>query len=100
MGCCTIAALQRSDTPILHFIASPTGLHYSGNQTVKRGLAKRQARTPELAQITVAPAAHRAAVDQARWAGVARQFRQAGVVALRFELRPLDGVFLYRIFLA
>ena len=38
-------------------IILPAGLGHAGNQAVQRGFAERQARTAELAQITVAAAA-------------------------------------------
>ena len=50
----------------------------------------------ELAQITATTAAGRAAVHQPRWAGIARQFREPGVVALGLQLRADRGVFFHR----
>src|ERR1035437_781999 len=74
----------------------PTGFHNTGNQTVQRGLPESKARRGEFAQITTPTAAGRATVHQPRWAGVARQLRETGVVALGLQLRADRGVFFHR----
>src|SRR6185369_8240179 len=77
-------------------IVLPTGFGYTGNQAIEGGFAKRQTRTGKFAQITVASAAHGAAVDQTGRAGVARQFGQPGVIAFGFEFRAQSRVFFDR----
>src|ERR1017187_3186520 len=77
-------------------IKLPAGFHNAGDQTVQRGLPEGEARRGELAQITAPAAAGRAAVHQPRWAGVARQLRETGVVAPGLQFRADRGVFFYR----
>src|ERR1039457_2191205 len=91
--------IHLSKNPIIFFIL-PTGLRYSRNESVQRGFAERQSRHPELAPVATAAAAHRAAVHHARGAGVARQLRQTGVVALRLQFGADRGVFFHRFFFA
>jgi len=49
---------------------------------------------------TAAAAAERTAIDHAGRACVARQLRQPGVVAFRFQFSPDGGVFLHRLLFA
>src|SRR5437868_1046630 len=65
------------------FLGLPTGFRDARDQSVQRGFAEREARTIELAQVTMAAAAGGAAIHQTHWARVTRQFRQAGVIAFR-----------------
>src|ERR1700722_14574308 len=78
-------------------IILPTGLYDAGNQSIQRPLAERQAGNPKLAEVSMTASAHRATIHQARWAGVAGQFLQAGVIALRFQLSTESGVLLHRL---
>src|ERR1051325_1401320 len=81
-------------------IKLPACLRHTGNQSVQRGFAERQTRTTELAPITAAASAERTAIDQTRWAGVTRQFRQTGVIAFRFQFSAERGVFFHCLLLA
>src|SRR4051794_9688417 len=81
-------------------IKLPTRLRHTRNQSVQRRFAERQTRTTELAPITAAASAERAAIHQAGWARVARQLRQSDVVAFRFQFGADRGVFLHRFRLA
>src|SRR5690242_3849551 len=74
----------------------PTGLRHAGNQPVQRRFTKGQARHAKLAPVAATATAHRAAVYQTRWAGVARQLCQAGVIALCLQFGTQRGVFLHR----
>src|SRR6266498_3756389 len=78
------------------FIILPASLRDPRNQSVQGSLAKREAGAPELAQISVAAAAHRTAINHPDGAGIARQLREAGVIALRLQLGANGGVFLNR----
>src|ERR1035437_6077563 len=78
----------------------PAGFRHTGNQTVQCGFTEGHARHPELAEEPPAAAAHRAPVDQPGWAGVTRQLRQAGVVALGLQFGAERGVFFHRLRLA
>src|SRR5437868_2221053 len=68
----------------------------SGDKAIQGGLAEGETGVAEFAQVAMAAAAHGAAIDQARWTGVAGQFRQTGVVFLRLQLRAHNGVFFHR----
>src|SRR5580692_1835960 len=81
---------------IVSVIISPAGFGHTRDEAVQRALAEGHAGTGELAQITVAAAAHRAAVDDARRAGIARQLREAGVIALGLQFSAQRGEFLHR----
>src|SRR5205807_7387623 len=74
----------------------PTGFSHTGNQPVQGGLAESQTRITELAHKAMTPSAHGAAIDQARRARIARQFRQALVIFAGLQLRAHRGVFLDR----
>src|SRR3989442_7924344 len=78
-------------------IKLPTGFGDARNQAIQRRFAKRQARAGELAQITMAPATDRAAVDHARRTGIAWQLRERGIVLLRLQFSANGGVFLHRL---
>src|SRR5262245_20323638 len=69
----------------LSVLILPTGLGYTGNESVQGGFAESQTRTAELAQITMTASAHRAAVYNANGAGVLRQFGEGGIIALGFQ---------------
>src|SRR5881397_2279762 len=69
-------------------IVLPTGFGDARNQTIERRFAKRHARAIELAQITVTPPAHGAAVHEPRRTRVARQLGQGGVIAFGLQFRP------------
>src|SRR5437667_5844275 len=90
-------ALRRrvSRSEIGSVISLPTGFGDAGNQAVQGHFAERQARTAEFAKVGVPPAADGATVHQARWAGVARQLGQAGVIALGLQFRAQGGVLLH-----
>src|SRR5215472_19316142 len=49
-------------------IKLPARLGHTGNQAIQRGFAERQTRATELAPISAAASAERAAVDHAGWA--------------------------------
>src|SRR5258708_929325 len=89
-GNCTRLALRMrvNMSEIVSVIGLPARFGHTGNQPVQRRFAESHARTTELAQVTMAPSAHRAPVHHARRARVAGQLRQAGVVALGLQLRP------------
>src|SRR5882724_4303892 len=84
---------------IVSVIKLPARFCHTGNQTIQRALAEGHARAGELAQITVPASAHRAAVHHPRGAGVARELRQPGVIALGLQFRPQRGVLLHRLLL-
>src|ERR1700733_13551105 len=88
--------MRVSISEIVSVIILPTGLCHPGNQSVQRRLAKRQARAAKFAQVAVAPAGHRTAVDHARRAGVAGQLAQPGIVVLGLEFGAQSGEFLDR----
>src|SRR2546430_7233412 len=67
-------------------ISLPTGFGHAGNQTIQRHFAEGQARASEFPEEPVAATADGAAIDHAHRAGIARQFRQRRVVALRLQL--------------
>src|SRR5581483_5234312 len=79
------------------FIGLPTGLGDAWDQPGQRGFAEGHSRAAELAQIAMAPAAHRATVHHSGRAGVARELRQPRIVLLRLEFRPQSGVLLDRL---
>src|SRR5579883_2098305 len=79
------------------FIELPACLGDTRDKARQGGFAEGHARATELAQITVAAAAHRAAVDHPHRAGVARQLREAGVIFLRFEFGAQGGVLFDRL---
>src|SRR5579862_3037956 len=79
---------------IVSVIKSPAGFGHTRDEAVQRAFAKRHARAGKLAQIAVAAAAHRAAVDDARRAGVARELGKAGIITLGLQFRPQRGEFL------
>src|SRR5215472_8296544 len=77
--------IRVSMSEIGSFIQLPTGLGDAGDQTVESGLAEGQARAAEFSQVTVAAAAHGAAVDNPHGAGVARQLGQTGVIVFGLQ---------------
>src|SRR4051812_1851783 len=81
-------------------IKLPARLRHTGDQSIQCGFAERQPRTTELPPITTAASAERATVHHAGRARVTRQFRQAGVIALRFQLGTDGGILLHRLLLA
>src|ERR1041385_950009 len=72
----------------------PTGFGDAGDEAIKGTFAKGETGAAEFAQVSVAPAAHRATVNHTDRVGVARQLGQAGVVALRFQFGANGRVFL------
>src|SRR5205823_14411526 len=75
-------------------ISLPTGFGHAGNQTRERHFAEGHARAAEFPEERAAAAADGAAIDHADRAGIARQFRQRRVVALRLQLGSERRVFL------
>src|SRR5581483_7042211 len=100
-GNCTRLALRIrvNMSEIVSVIGLPARFGHTGNQAIEGRLAESHARAAELAQITPASSTHRATVHHPGRAGVARQLRQAGVVALGFQFRPERGIFLHRLLL-
>src|ERR1035438_1165813 len=88
--------IRASMSEIGSFIDLPTGFGHARNQPVEGGFAERHARAAELAEVAVAAAAHRAAVDHPGGAGVTRELGQPGVVAFGLQLSPNGGVLLDR----
>src|SRR5438045_9729289 len=85
---------RASRSEIGSVIGLPTGFGYAGNEAREGHFPERQTRTTELADVGVAAAADAATVHDAHGTGVARQLRQAGVIALGPQFRPQRGVLL------
>src|SRR5438477_1314718 len=78
-------------------IQLPTGFGDARDQSVEGGFTKGQPRAGKFAQITVAPASDRAAIDHARRTGVARQLRERGVILPGLQFSANGGEFLHRV---
>src|SRR5664280_2542487 len=89
--------IRVSKSEIGSFIELPTGFGHARDQAVEGAFAEGHARAAELAQIAVAPAAHRAAVDHPRRARVAREFGQTSIVVFGLQLGSDSGIFLHRL---
>src|SRR5678815_2959364 len=73
----------------------PARFGYARDQAVERHFAEGEAGHAKLAQVRMAAAGDFAAVHQADWAGVARQFRERLIIALGLQFGAHRGIFLH-----
>src|SRR5258708_5466595 len=84
--------IRASMSEIGSFIKLPTGFGHARNQAVKGAFAESHAGAGELAEVSVTPSAHRAAVHHSDRAGIAWKLGQAGIIALGLEFGAQGGV--------
>src|SRR5438132_13901062 len=74
----------------------PARLGYARDEPLGRQLTKCETRHLEAAVKRAAATRHCATVHYTRWAGVARQRRETGVILFRFQLGAQSGVLFHR----
>ena len=74
----------------------PARLGYARDEPLGRQLTKCETRHLEAAVKRAAAPRHFATVHYTRWAGIARQLRETGVILFRFQLGAQRGVLFYR----
>jgi hypothetical protein len=73
---------------------SPTGLCYTGDETIESALAESHTGTAELTEVTVATAAHGAAINETAGTCVARELGKTRVIVLGLKFGAQSCVFL------